>query len=65
MDTTAYYQATRQSDELLRERQAEINGAREAGSITAAQAACLGVAALELHLAACRQARHTHLEAAS
>jgi hypothetical protein len=62
MDTTAYYQATRHSDEQLHERQAEINAAQEAGNISAAQAADLRVAALERHLAACRQARHTHLE---
>ena len=45
MDTTAYYQATRHSDELLRERQAEINAAFEAGGISAAQAAGLRVLA--------------------
>jgi hypothetical protein len=65
MDTTAYYQATRHSDELLRERQAEINAAFEAGGISAAQAAGLRVAALERHLDACRQARHTHPETRS
>jgi glycine/D-amino acid oxidase-like deaminating enzyme len=62
MDTTAYYLATHQSDELLREQQAEINAAWNAGSITAAQAADLRVVALESHLAACKLARHTHLE---
>lgn len=62
LDTTAYYQATQRSDQLLRERQAEINAACDAGNITPAEAADLRVTALENHLAACRQARHMHLE---
>jgi hypothetical protein len=65
MDTTAYYRATEQSDQALRERQADIEAAWHAGTITAAEAARLRVAALESHLAACRQARRTHLEPGS
>jgi hypothetical protein len=65
MDTTAYYQATQLSDQLLRERQIEINTAWEAGFTTAAKAAALRVMALENHLAACGQARRTHLESPS
>ena len=61
MDTTAYYRATQQSDQALREQQAKINAALHAGSITATEAAGLQVVALENHLAACKQARHTHL----
>lgn len=65
MDTTAYYLATQQSDALLREQQAKINTAWQAGSITTVEAARLRVCALEDHLAACRQARRMHLESRS
>ena len=62
MDTTAYYRATQQSDQLLRERQAQINAALSDGTITAAQAADLRIKALEIHLASCGKARRAHLE---
>jgi hypothetical protein len=65
MDTTAYYQAITRSDELLRERRAEISAAEDTGSLTAAEAAHLRVVALENHLAACQQARAIHLDRAS
>ena len=62
MDITAYCRATQQSDQLLREQQAEINAALADGTINAAQAADLRIKALEDHLASCGQARQTYLE---
>lgn len=64
-NTSAYYEATQLSDEILRDRQREISAAQDAGEISTGEAADLRCEAMESHLAACAQARMEHLGGAA